>query len=655
MPGGLSLDNTISLILVVHGEKIAWVFVLLMLYWGYCVFWGVWGSAHARSVEDYFLAARQLPAPVFVLAVTAVSFSGWTFLGHPGLIYRDGLPYAFASLYAVTIPLTGVLFLKRQWLLGRHFGFVTPGEMFAHYFQSRLIRVLVVVVALVFSVPYLGLQLRAAGFLLNVITHGLLAVEFGMWVLSMVMLSYVASGGLRTVAHVGMLQALMIATGIAVLGITTVVSLGGWEDFSQALAALVLDDALRTPAGHSHYVAIPGVIQFVGNGAQATGSAWTATMNLSYALAMLGIMASPAFTMWAFASRSPAAFAPQQVWASAAGIGLLLVIFATLQGLGGHFLGADREFLAQHGDLANPLMVMNLNGVDLMNTTGRQDMLVPHLINLLSINAPWLVGILCLCALAAMESTASGYMITAGGILTRDLLMPFLWPDAPDYIQKFVARLCITGVVLLALAVATMGGDALVLMGGLAVSYGFQMWPALIGVCYWSFLTRQGVALGLLSGLVVVTLTESAGQQWLGISAWGRWPLTIHSAGWGIVCNLGVAVVVSLFTQDDAARKQQFHELLRQRAALPVRRRRWLAPAWILSILWFLFAMGPGAMIGNHLFGDPDDPSSWWLGMPSLWIWQILAWLAGVGLLWFLAYYLRMASEGEPEVPETST
>jgi len=638
------MTDTISLIMLVHGEKIAWVFVCLVLYWAYCVFWGVRGSIRARTVADYLLADRNLPTGVFVLAVTATSFSGWTFIGHPGLIYRDGLPYGFASLYAVTIPFTGVLFLKRQWLLGRHFGFITPAEMFAHYFQSRLIRVLVVVVALMFSVPYLGLQLRAAGFLLNVITHGLLAVEFGMWVLTMVMLSYVASGGLRTVAHVGALQALMIGLGITLIGLATLILMDGWANFTAALAALIQTDPLRTPAGHSHYVAIPGVIQFVADGSRAAGGAWTGVMNLSYSLGLMGIMASPAFTMWAFASRSPRAFAPQQVWASAGVMGLILVVFSTVQGLGGHFLGADRAFLTLHEDLARPLMVQNLSGVDLLSTEGRQDLLVPHLINLLGEDAPWLVGLLCLCALAAMESTASGQMITAGGILARDLLRPFVWPGMQDYTQRFVARLCITGVVLLALAVASSEGDALVLLGGLAVSYGLQMWPALIAICYWPFLTRQGVAAGLVSGLLVVTLTESVGQQWLGIPFWGRWPLTIHAAGWGIAANLLVAVVVSLFSRDGATRREEFHAVLRHHAALPPTRRRWIKPAWVLTVLWFLVALGPGAVLGNYLFGDPDRPASWWFGMPSLWLWQILAWLTGVGLLWFLAYFLGMGT-----------
>ena len=39
-----------------------------------------------------------------------------------GLVYRDGFSqYAYASFYTITIPFTGVIFLKRQWMLGKRF------------------------------------------------------------------------------------------------------------------------------------------------------------------------------------------------------------------------------------------------------------------------------------------------------------------------------------------------------------------------------------------------------------------------------------------------------------------------------------------------------------------------------------------------------
>ena len=195
-----------------------WLFIFVAMYWSYCIFWGIKGARQAKTASDYFIAGRTIPIWVFVLAATATSFSGWTFMGHPGLLYRDGFQYAYASFYAITIPFTGVVFLKRQWILGKRFGYITPGEMFADYFKSDSIRVLTVVVALVFSIPYLGVQLRASGFLFNVLTDGMLGVETGMWMLSAIVFIYVASGGLRAVAYVDTVQCVLLAGGIVAIG-----------------------------------------------------------------------------------------------------------------------------------------------------------------------------------------------------------------------------------------------------------------------------------------------------------------------------------------------------------------------------------------------------------------------------------------------------
>lgn len=628
--------------------KVTWVFFFVILYWSYCLYWGVRGAINARSAVDYFIAGRKLGFWVFICAATATCFSGWTFLGHPGQTYKDGFAYSFASFYAITIPFAGVLFLKRQWILGRHFGFVTPGEMLAAYFQSKTIRLLVVVVALFFSVPYVGLQLRASGFLFNVLTDNAITVQFGTWVLGIVVVSYVATGGLKTAAYVGVLQVILLALGIVVIGVITLTHVGGFDRLSDGIAALSGSDVVRTPAGYSHYIAIPGAIQLVSDGSQATGSPWTGVMILTYLLALMGIQASPAFSMWAFASRSPAAFAPQQVWASSFGMGLILLLFTAVQGIGAHFLGADGGFMAAHPDLTHPVMVAGAGGGDLLAGPDGTDLLVPQLINLVGAAAPWLVGLLAVCALSAMESTASCYMVTAGGILTRDLFLVFGLPGADDRTQKFVGRIGTVIVVLLALLVATTQTDALVLLGGLAVSYGLQMWPALVGICYWPFLTRQGVATGLIVGLVVVTLTEGIGRQWFGITAWGRWPLTIHAAGWGIAANFAIAIFVSLLTQGEREHKLKFHGVIRERAALAPKVRALVPVAWALSLAWFVVVIGPGAVLGDTLFGDPNEPATWWLGIPSLWVWQLLGWALGVALIWFLAYGMGLATTAAP-------
>lgn len=630
--------------------KIIWLFIFVFLYWSYCIFWGIKGAMSAKTASDYFIAGRGISIWVFVLAATATSFSGWTFMGHPGLLYRDGFQYAYASFYAITIPFTGVIFLKRQWILGKRFGFVTPGEMLSTYFRSDAIRLLVVLVALVFSIPYLGVQLRASGFLFNVLTDGLLDVNVGMWMLSAVVIIYVASGGLRAVAYVDTLQAILLAFGIVAIGLITLNFVGGFERLNEGIAALASIDEKRTPADYSHYIAIPGVIQFVSNGPSAIGGAWTGIMILTYMFALMGIQSAPAFSMWAFSNKDPKPFAPQQVWASSFGIGFILMVFTAFQGLGGHFLGGDLKFLEVHPELVNNVMAAGLQGKDLMESAGKQGMLVPQLIHLLAGSVPWFVGLLAVCALAAMQSTGAAYMSTAGGMLTRDILKRYAMPHATHAQQIFWGRIGVVVIVLAALVVATTSKDALVLLGGLAVAYGFQMWPALIAVCWWPWLTRQGVVIGLIAGLIAVTFTESIGSQYM---PWGRWPWTIHSAGWGIFFNLSLAILISTFTQsnNDMSHKMKFHNFLREHTSLSIAKRRSLIPmAWIITLAWFFFGIGPGAVIGNTIFGNPNDSNTWIFGMPSIWAWQLLWWALGVFMMWFLAYKMGMSTVPDKKI-----
>ena len=629
--------------------KIVWLFIFVLLYWTYCIYWGIRGAMAARTASDYFIAGRRLSLWVFVLAATATSFSGWTFMGHPGLLYRDGFQYAYASFYAITIPFTGVMFLKRQWMLGKRFGFVTPGEMLSYYCNdAKLIRILVVIVALVFSVPYLGLQLRASGFLFNVLTNDLFSVDVGMWLLSAIVFIYVASGGLRAVAYVDTLQCILLAFGIVAIGVMALNFVGGFGRLNEGIAALAQMDTKRTLDDYSHYIAIPGVIQFVSAGPKAIGGAWTGIMILTYMFALMGIHSSPAFSMWAFANRDPSPFAPQQVWASSFGIGLILFVFTAFQGMGGHFLGANLAFLEAHPDLVNNVLGAGLGGIDLMESAGKQGMLVPQLIYL----APaWAGGLLAVCALAAMQSTGAAYMSTAGAMLTRDLLRVFVLPNATHAQQKLYGRIGVLIIVLAALVVASTSQDALVLLGGLAVAYGFQMWPSLMAACWFPWFTRQGITLGLIAGLIGVTLTETIGQS-LGITAWGRWPLTIHSAGWGILFNLGVCIIVSAATQNDRelSRRMEFHSFLRDHASLSPEKRRLVPTAWIVALVWFFFGIGPGATVGNWIFGNPNDAASWLFGMPSIWAWQILWWALGVFMMWFLAYKMEMSTVPLKEV-----
>jgi hypothetical protein len=66
--------------------------------------------------------------------------------------------------------------------------------------------------------------------------------------------------------------------------------------------------------------------------------------------------------------------------------------------------------------------------------------------------------------------------------------------------------------------------------------------------------------------------------------------------------------------------------------------------------VWFFFGIGPGAVIGNTIFGNPNDMATWTFGMPSIWAWQVLWWALGVFMMWFLAYKMQLSTVPETEV-----
>lgn len=724
--------------------QIVWLIVGVALYGAFCLYWALSGARRSGTVADFYLGGRDLPVWTVALAVTATSFAGGTFLDHPAAIYQSGFQAAYLAFFAIVIPFTGVLFMKRQWVLGRRFEFLTPGEMYSAYFGGDVIRLLAVIVALGFAIPYLALQLLASGTLVNAVTDGAISVDHAVWFFAGLIFVYVVLGGLRAVANIGALQFFLFAIGIVLLGTITLVQAGGFKNLNRGIAEIARadiapaakarqqlkarfagtdknfravlaraeDEVIRlrrritgdatyrrlqralsaakqasrdtqaqrieariailerpfkrlevqirtartvTPEGYSRYVAIPGISKPGEDGAERAGGAWSGLMILTFMFALMGIQASPAFTMWAFSSRTAGAFAPQQVWLSALVVGLILIVFSVFQGFGAHLIGFDPQLI--DSDVARPspavgALLEDAGIASLSDARGGATQLVPMLISLAGTIAPWLVGLLAICALAAMQSTGAAYLSTTSSILTRDFFRPMLPFKLSRFGELFLARLLI-GLLILA-AVYLIRGDAgsIVSVGSLVVALGFQLWPALLAICYVPWLTGVGVTTGLLFGMITVVLTEKVGGDLagaLGFSLpWGRWPLSMHSAFWGIAVNLLTAILVSAISQSRQAydHRMRFHQALRDHASMSPARRGLVPFAWIIALVWFFFAIGPGAVIGNTLFGHPSEGTQAWVfGIPSIWAWQILWWLIGVFMLWLLAYGLQMSTD----------
>ena len=60
--------------------------------------------------------------------------------------------------------------------------------------------------------------------------------------------------------------------------------------------------------------------------------------------------------------------------------------------------------------------------------------------------------------------------------------------------------------------------------------------------------------------------------------------------------------------------------------------------------------VGKGSLLGNNFFGRPQSVESWSFGIPSLWVWQIIFWIIGVFIVWFLASKMEMSTSPKKNI-----
>lgn len=576
-----------------------WVWIFAIAYWAYCIFWGIKGFTWAKTSAKWTVADRQLPMWIFLLAATATSFSGWTYVGHPGLIAFEGLAYAFASFYVLTIPITATFFAKKLWMLGRRYHFVTPGDLYSYYYGDQrgwgeVIRGLIVLIAFLFSSFYTAVQLVAAGQIFS-ITTGVPTI-WGSIFLAAIVYFYVAAGGIRSVAWVDAIQAGLLWIGIIVLGAVVLNYLGGWDAFTS-----------RLPELGPEFLEVPGAWT------PTEPAAWSGVFQLTYMMSLMGIMASPAFHMWAFANKNPKPFAWQQVFASTLFIGFALFFFTAIQGLGGRLLANDGRL-----------------------TFETDSQLVPEIIGTM---AGPLAGLVVIGALAAMQSTGAAYMGTGGAMLMRDVYVRFLRPHAGHAEQIWVARLLVFAIVSVAMLVAFTNTSALVMLGGLATAFGFLLYVPLVDVLYLRRFTAPAMAFALAFGILAVTVTFAVPTY--------KYAFNIHSAGWGGIIGFAAAFLITYLTRgrekaDVLGIRSEMGSWLKSMDSPTDSEKRWRKVMWVAAPIWFIFAIGPGEVVGNNYIS--------FAGLPPVWSWQVTWWMLGFVMMWALAFKAGLSKTTDEEI-----
>ncbi len=205
-----------------------------------------WLKSH-RDEEDYYLAGRRQGWIVSSLTIMATFFSSFAMLGAPGMVYREGVVFA---LFSLNVPVAGLcvyLFGARIWKLGQRFGYVTPGDMVADYYGSRVsLRLLVALTGFLYAIPYVVMQIQAGG-LVSQQLFGPGSFEVGAIVLAAITMLYIMIGGMRSVAWTDLVQGILLIVGMLVAGMAMILVFGGLGEFSQAITHDLPDSSLTAP------------------------------------------------------------------------------------------------------------------------------------------------------------------------------------------------------------------------------------------------------------------------------------------------------------------------------------------------------------------------------------------------------------------------
>lgn len=188
--------------------------------------------------EGYFLANRNLGTLALFFTILATNFSAFYFLGFAGEGYRKG--YAHFIIMALGTGLACLSFFligTKVWKYGKEKKFITPAELIFDRTQSEALRLLFSIIMLVFTFPYLALQIVGAGYILENITGGEIPYIFGAILLTLFTIVYVFLGGMYSVAKTDLKQGVLIIVLMLAAVIVISFDLGGFVQANEQVFA----------------------------------------------------------------------------------------------------------------------------------------------------------------------------------------------------------------------------------------------------------------------------------------------------------------------------------------------------------------------------------------------------------------------------------
>ncbi|MDY7093661.1 MAG: sodium/proline symporter [Acidobacteriota bacterium] len=441
-----------------------------LIYLALVVAIGVWAVRRTRNAKDFFIAGQSLGLLVTGFATMSAAYSGFVFIGGPGLTYRMGI----ASLFICTpVGFTaGMLcwaIAKRLRLLAEvREVYTVPDALLARY-DSRATAGLAAIAVVLGTVAYLGAQLQALGVLIEAIfgTRELL----GEWSLAVAMLIglavvlfYAVAGGMVAGVYTDLFQGVLMAAAAVGVFYYALQSGGGLGQITRSITE-------SERFGPGFLDPLGGVPVFTALGFFFTFA--VGTLGQPHMLHKFYMLKDPKKLQWL-----PAVIAGGQTMCVLIWLGIGLAVPALVAG--------GRLAPLEDADQASPLFLLEF---------------APEV----------LAGLVFAGILAAIMSTADSFVNIGSAALVRDLPKAFGW-RLPE--QLLWGRIAVLGVAGAAAIFAYLYGDLIALLGTFAFgTFGAALTPALAIGLNWKRVTPAAATASVAVGIVVSVVGEFLARQ----------------------------------------------------------------------------------------------------------------------------------------------
>ncbi len=447
------------------------------------------GRDTSKSVTGYVAGDRGFGLLVMYFVTGASVFSAFAFLGGPGWAYSRGAAAFYILSYGVLGIAPWYILGPRAARLGRRKGFVTQAQLLVGRFPSRGLSAMVALLSLMAFIPYITLQMRGAGIVIEAVSEGNIPLWLGAAVAYGIVLIYVLVSGVAAVGWTNTFQGIFMLVIAWVLGIYLPIKLyGGIGPMFEAIQI-----------ARPELLTVPGLA--------ADGNPWSwGAYSSAILVSAIGLTMWPHLFMKAFTARDDRI------------LRRTVVLFPTFQ-----------LFLI-------PVFIIGFAGVLFVDDLAQPDFILPHLI--LSVDLPViLVGLFCAGALSASMSTGDALLHASASVMVEDAARPFR--AMSEQAQRAWMRVVVVIAGAIAYYFALDPDQSLVVL--LLTSYGIiaQFAPPIVAAMYWRRATTAGVVAGLVAGSLT-TLFFFLNPELR--------PWEVHEGILGLCVHLPVLIVASLMT-----------------------------------------------------------------------------------------------------------